>query len=45
MDGQRPGVRLSPPRVGEHNAQLLAELGYDAMKIEALGAYPASGSA
>ncbi|CAN7202370.1 CaiB/BaiF CoA-transferase family protein [Acidovorax sp. Leaf78] len=45
MDGQRPGVRLSPPRVGEHNAELLAELGYDAIKIEALGAYPASGKA
>ncbi|RZJ58283.1 MAG: CoA transferase, partial [Acidovorax sp.] len=45
MDGQRPGVRLSPPKVGEHNAELLAELGYDAIKIEALGAYPASGRA
>ncbi|MBV7542290.1 CaiB/BaiF CoA-transferase family protein [Acidovorax sp. sic0104] len=45
MDGQRPGVRLSPPSVGEHNAELLAELGYDAIKIEALGAYPASGRA
>lgn len=45
MDGQRPGVRLSPPTVGEHNAELLAELGYSAMEIEALGAYPASARA
>ena len=42
MDGQRPGVRLSPPQVGEHNTELLAELGYDAIKIEALSAYPSS---
>ena len=45
LDGQRPGVRLPPPRVGEHNAELLGQLGYDAMEIEALGAYPASGNA
>ncbi|RYF69195.1 MAG: CoA transferase, partial [Comamonadaceae bacterium] len=38
MDGQRPGVRLSPPQLGEHNAELLAELGYDAIEIEALRA-------
>ncbi|RZJ08333.1 MAG: CoA transferase [Acidovorax sp.] len=45
LDGQRPGVRLSPPQVGEHNAELLAELGYDAIKIEALSAYPSSAGA
>jgi crotonobetainyl-CoA:carnitine CoA-transferase CaiB-like acyl-CoA transferase len=29
LDGQRPGVRLDPPRFNEHGAQLLRELGYD----------------
>jgi crotonobetainyl-CoA:carnitine CoA-transferase CaiB-like acyl-CoA transferase len=36
LDGARPGVRLSPPRLGEHSAELLAELGYSAIEIEAL---------
>lgn len=36
LDGQRPGVRRSPPRLGEHSAELLAELGYDAAAIAAL---------
>jgi crotonobetainyl-CoA:carnitine CoA-transferase CaiB-like acyl-CoA transferase len=36
LDGQRPGVRLSPPRLGEHNAELLGALGYDAAGIERL---------
>jgi crotonobetainyl-CoA:carnitine CoA-transferase CaiB-like acyl-CoA transferase len=35
LDGQRPGVRLNPPQLGEHNAELLAELGYSAIEIEA----------
>jgi crotonobetainyl-CoA:carnitine CoA-transferase CaiB-like acyl-CoA transferase len=30
LDGQRLGVRRSPPRLGEHSADLLAELGYSA---------------
>ena len=38
LDGQRPGVRLSPPRLGEHNAELLRSLGYDAAAIERLSA-------
>jgi crotonobetainyl-CoA:carnitine CoA-transferase CaiB-like acyl-CoA transferase len=29
LNGQRPGVRLDPPRFNEHGAQLLRELGYD----------------
>ncbi|MES2941507.1 MAG: CaiB/BaiF CoA-transferase family protein [Pseudomonadota bacterium] len=38
MDGHRPGVRLNPPRLGQHTAQLLAELGYDAEAIQGLQA-------
>jgi len=41
LDGERPGVRLSPPKLGEHSAELLAELGYSAIEIEALSAMPA----
>jgi crotonobetainyl-CoA:carnitine CoA-transferase CaiB-like acyl-CoA transferase len=36
LDGQRPGVRLNPPQLGEHTRSLLAELGYSADAIEAL---------
>jgi len=36
LGGQRPGVRLDPPKLGEHNRQLLAELGYSPAAIEAL---------
>jgi crotonobetainyl-CoA:carnitine CoA-transferase CaiB-like acyl-CoA transferase len=36
LGGQRPGVRLQPPKLGEHGAELLAELGYDPAQIEAL---------
>lgn len=28
LDGQRPGVRLNPPVLGEHSRELLAGLGY-----------------
>jgi crotonobetainyl-CoA:carnitine CoA-transferase CaiB-like acyl-CoA transferase len=36
MDGQRLGVRLQPPRKGEHTAEVLARLGYSPGEIEAL---------
>jgi len=36
LDGQRAGVRLDPPRLGEHNRELLASLGYSDAEIEAL---------
>ena len=36
MDGQRLGVRLQPPHLGEHTAELLVGLGYDAAAVEAL---------
>lgn len=36
LGGERPGVRMSPPRLGEHTQELLASLGYSAAEIEAL---------
>ena len=36
LDGQRLGVRLSPPKLGEHNAELLAALGYSPEEIAQL---------
>jgi crotonobetainyl-CoA:carnitine CoA-transferase CaiB-like acyl-CoA transferase len=36
LDGARPRVRLNPPRLGEHNAEILGALGYSAIEIEAL---------
>lgn len=36
LGGQRPGVRLDPPKLGEHNRELLGELGYSPAEIEAL---------
>jgi crotonobetainyl-CoA:carnitine CoA-transferase CaiB-like acyl-CoA transferase len=36
MAGQRLGVRLQPPRRGEHTRELLAGLGYTAAQVDAL---------
>ena len=36
MAGRRLGVRLQPPRMGEHTRELLAGLGYSAARIDAL---------
>jgi crotonobetainyl-CoA:carnitine CoA-transferase CaiB-like acyl-CoA transferase len=36
LAGRRPGVRLQPPRLGEHSAELLREVGYTDDQIEAL---------
>ena len=36
LDGQRLGVRNNPPRLGEHNDEVLAALGYSASEIKAL---------
>ena len=36
LDGQRPGVRLQPPRLNEHGPELLRSLGYDEAQIASL---------
>jgi len=41
MDGQRLGVRLQPPTLGQHTAELLGGLGYDAENIKRLQAVSA----
>ena len=38
LDGERPGIRLQPPRLGEHSTQLLGELGYSDAEIVAMAA-------
>jgi crotonobetainyl-CoA:carnitine CoA-transferase CaiB-like acyl-CoA transferase len=36
LDGQRPGVRLNPPALGEHSRAILAGLGYNTADVERL---------
>ena len=36
LDGERPGVRLNPPALGEHSRDLLAELGYSLAEVAGL---------
>ena len=38
MDGQRLGVRLQPPVLGQHTGELMAQLGYSAEQVQALQA-------
>jgi len=38
MDGQRLGVRMHPPRMGEHTAELMHSLGYTEADVAALRA-------
>ena len=36
LDGQRPGVRFNPPRLGEHNDEVLGVLGYTREQLRRL---------
>jgi crotonobetainyl-CoA:carnitine CoA-transferase CaiB-like acyl-CoA transferase len=42
LDGQRPSVRSSPPKLGEHSTELLRELGYTEVQIRALSEVPST---
>ena len=43
MGGRRPGVRSSPPRLGEHTDALLLQAGYTADQIRQLKNNQAAG--
>jgi crotonobetainyl-CoA:carnitine CoA-transferase CaiB-like acyl-CoA transferase len=36
LGGERPGVRLNPPKLGQHTSELLSELGYSTSELELL---------
>jgi crotonobetainyl-CoA:carnitine CoA-transferase CaiB-like acyl-CoA transferase len=36
MHGQQPGLRLNPPKLGEHSMEILSELGYSREQIQQL---------
>ena len=38
LGGRRLGVRLDPPRMGEHTRELLRSIGYEAAEIDSLHA-------
>ncbi|KQW59306.1 CaiB/BaiF CoA transferase family protein [Variovorax sp. Root411] len=38
LGGERPGIRLQPPHIGEHSRELLKEVGYSHPEIAALEA-------
>jgi crotonobetainyl-CoA:carnitine CoA-transferase CaiB-like acyl-CoA transferase len=40
LDGERPGAHRPPPLLGEHGAEVLAELGYPPAEVDALLAGP-----
>src|ERR1700719_2785338 len=38
LDRRRPGIRRQPPRMGEHNAEVLGEAGFTTSEIAGLAA-------